>query len=258
MRTRLYCPGLILVVGLLIGSLLPVAALAGQSRPPSLDQRVAALETAVAALQTQVAALQAENAALKSELAAIQKSSVMDLANYLTVDTGKHRVIFSKVNLQLVNGTGHTDTINGRGNLIIGYDLVRTDDTYFCADGQYPDKSTCEGSGQMWAVSHKSGSHYLVIGDKNNYAQYGGLVVGTHNTSNGPYASVSGGRGNTASGDAASVSGGNSNTANGASASVSGGESSTASGGAASVSGGRQRSATGPHDWVVGGLTQDQ
>ena len=39
---------------------------------------------------------------------------------------------------------------------------------------------------------------------------------------------------------------------------VSGGSNNLASGTAATVGGGSQRRATGPHDWVAGGLTQDQ
>ena len=142
-----------------------------------------------------------------------------------------------------MNGTGQTDRVNGRGNLILGYDIARDDNTAFCSGGRFTGKEPCERSGQTWAVSHKTGSHYLVIGDRNNYAQYGGLVGGTYNTRIGPSASVSGGVFNTARGPATSVSGGRENKASGL---------------YGSVSGGSQRSATGPHDWVAGGLIQDQ
>ena len=161
--------------------LLPGVAMAAALPEINILDRFAVLEAKVVVLEAQVRALQ-------TQLLAQANSPIMALNPYLTVDPAQHRVRFTGVNLQLVNGTGYTDTVNGRGNLIIGYDLVRTDDTYFCADGQYPDKSTCEGSGQTWASSHKTGSHYLVIGDMNNYAQYGGLVVGAYNTSTGPIA----------------------------------------------------------------------
>jgi hypothetical protein len=273
---------------MVIGSMLVVAvvlltgvALAAAPPTPELLDRLAALEAKVAALEAQVNALE-------QQLTAQANSPVMALNPYLTVEPAQHRVRFTGVNFQLVNGTGQTDTVNGRGNLILGYDLARADEMYFCADGQFTDREPCERAGQTWATSHKTGSHYLVIGDRNNYAQYGGLVVGAYNTSNGraatvtggrenkasgPYASVSGGTGNAArglytsvnggefnaaNGSAASVSGGTYNIANGPHASVSGGEFNTANGSAASVSGGLQRSATGPQDWVAGGLTQDQ
>jgi hypothetical protein len=235
--------------------LLPSVVSAGAPpTPPPLEQQVATLENTVAALQAQVTDLQSALAAAHDVLA---------LSPYVTVDAGMNLVRFAGVNIQLVNGTGQTDTVNGRGNLIIGYDLPRTNGTYFCctsfcSDGQYPDQETCEATGQTWAVSHKTGSHYLVIADRNNYAQYGGLVVGTYNTSTGPAASVTGGRENTASGHYASVSGGEWNAASGFFASVSGGDRNTASGSCAHVSGGYQHSATGPQDWVAGGLTQDQ
>ena len=274
---------------LVIGGLLVAAVGLGvgvmrAAGPPELTnpERVAALEATVAGLQAQVKALE-------QQLLAQANSPVMALNPYLTVDPAQHRVRFTGVNLQLVNGTGRTDSVNGRANLILGYDLARDDGTYFCADGQYLDQRACEGAGQTWAMSHKTGSHYLVIGDMNNYAQYGGLVVGAYNTSTGPAASVSGGRFNTSTGPAASVSGGRDNQASGHYASVSGGvlntasgpyarvsgghantasgdygtsvsggHANTASGRGASVSGGYRRHATGPNGWVAGGLTQDQ
>ncbi len=238
----------VLICSVLVAAvvLLPGVGMAAAPPEPNLLDRLTALEGKVAALEAQVSALQ-------TQLLTQAKSPVMALNPYLTVDPTQHRVRFTGVNLQLVNGTGHTDTINGRGNLIIGYDLVRTDDSYFCADGQYPDKSTCEGSGQTWATSHKTGSHYLVIGDMNNYAQYGGLVVGAYNTSTGPSASVSGGVFNTAQRPAASVSGGRDNRAAGHYSSVSGGHGNAASGPYASVGGGDWNAASGPYTSVSGG-----
>ena len=127
-------PVLVAVIGLVTG-----VAMAA-TPPVDIAQRLAALEAKVTALET--------------ELAAIKSSQVMALNSYLTVDAAQHRVRFTGVNLQLVNGTGKTDTTNGRGNLILGYDLPRDDATYFCADGQYIGKEPCERNGQTWAVSH--------------------------------------------------------------------------------------------------------
>lgn len=116
--------------------------------------------------------------ALEAELAATKSSPVMALNPYLTVGVAKHQVRLAGVNLRLLNGTGRTDSANGRGNLILGYDLPRDDGTYFCVDGQFNDKAPCELYGQTWAVSPKTGSHYPVIGDRNNYSQYGGWSWG--------------------------------------------------------------------------------
>ena len=150
-----------------------------------------------------VADLVARVAALEAKLATVSTVKV----------NGQPTVRFTGVNVQIVNGTKQqTASSNGRGNLILGYDLDRNDATYFCSDGAYTTSGACSGAGGLWAVSHKSGSHYLVIGDFNNYSQYGGVVAGSFNTGNGAYASVSGGLQNTASGPGTSVSGGGTTT----------------------------------------------
>jgi hypothetical protein len=175
--------------------------------------------------------------------------------------------------LQIVNGGGRTDSINGLGNLIIGYDEVNSSDALqHCSDGQYGDQGSCEGAGEIWSHSHKSGSHYLVVGSQNNYSQYGGIVAGYrnsvtniystvtggyHNTADGSYSSISGGSNNKANGYNSSVSGGTQNTASGSYSSVSGGIGNTASGSSSSVSGGNTRSVDGFSDWRAGGLLED-
>ena len=151
-------------------------------------------------------------------------------------------VVFRGCNVHVQNGEGSTDSSNGVGNLIIGYNEEEDD--------------------------LRSGSHNVVIGPYHSYSSYGGLVAGLHNTVSGHHASVSGGIENTASGRAASVSGGAVNTASGwyasvsggheneASdiyASVSGGENNEASEDASSVSGGHQNEASGHHASVSGG-----
>lgn len=241
------------------------------------DARVAALEKAVATLletieaqqtameeqQETLAVLEADVRSLGGQVRDISSSSVMALAPYLTVTDikGPPRATLSGINLQLVNGTGNTDSANGLGNLLIGYDLVRTDGGKYCSDGNYDDVTArthetnvnCTGSGATWAVSHKTGSHYLVIGDYHNYSQYGGLVAGHQNNGLGRYAVVSGGAWNTASGLYSSVSGGSFNTASGIHSSVSGGSTNIASGRDASVSGGFKNKASGSASSVSGG-----
>ncbi len=85
-------------------------------------------------------------------------------------------------NLHIRNGMDETDTINGTGNLVVGYD----EDDYFEIAGEEP--------------PDKSGSHNVVIGYGHTYSSYGGLVVGFKNRIEGQYSSVSGGIFNTASG----------------------------------------------------------
>ena len=141
-------------------------------------------------------------------------------------------VTLTGYNLHIVNGLSSTGTLNGLGNLIIGYNALRV-------DPKSPDVRT--------------GSHNLILGDQNNYSSFGGLVAGFYNAISGQYASVSGGQGSTASGQYASVSGGYANTASNNYSSISGGTVNRASGQYASVSGGVYNTASGDNASVSGG-----
>ena len=142
-------------------------------------------------------------------------------------------VTLTGYNLHIVNGLGSTGTLNGRGNLIIGYNAL----------------GNTRDAGDV-----RRGSHNLILGDLNNYSSYGGLVAGFDNSISGFYASVSGGNRNTASGFIASVSGGSVNTASGQYASVSGGQDNTANNTFASVSGGVNNTAGSDYASVSGGV----
>ncbi len=245
------------------------------------DARISALEASVATLLADlttansiIATLQTDLGNHTSQISAINNSNVMDLDAYLTVSTkGVANATLSGINLQIVNGLGTTDTINGLGNLIVGYDEVNTWLDYRCSLGDYIDQTTCELNGHTWSNSHKTGSHYLVLGSRNSYSQYGGMVAGGSNYANGVYSTVTGGFVNTASGSfssvsgggnyntasgyASSVSGGTTNTASEKYSSVSGGSYNTASGWYSSVSGGFNRSSTEIYDWRAGSLFED-
>ena len=135
-------------------------------------------------------------------IAALQEK----LACLTTQGSGEVKdIVFGGCNVYIQNGMGSTDTKNGTGNLIIGYN-------------------------EEYSPGERDGSHNLVIGPDHTYSSYGGFVAGIQNTISGAYASILGGGGNTASGDLASVSGGSDNAASGGFASVSGGASNTASG----------------------------
>jgi hypothetical protein len=143
---------------------------------------------------------------------------------------GKPTVQFSGCNVQIVNGDGHTESTNGEGNLVVGYD---------------------ENVGKH----EQTGSHNLILGEEQTFTSFGGLLAGDENRVTGAFASVSGGELNTASGERSSVSGGETNTASGERSSVSGGETNTASGEASSVSGGVNNTASGIVSSVSGGLS---
>ena len=136
-------------------------------------------------------------------------------------------VFFNGCNVNVRSGSGSTNgTVNGKGNLIIGYN---------------------EGAGST------TGSHNLIIGNGHSFSSFGGIVAGVKNSIEGPFASVTGGYRNTASAYASSVSGGSHNYASAYYSSVSGGRNNTASGYAASVSGGYGNQATGNSASVSGG-----
>jgi hypothetical protein len=111
----------------------------------------------------------------------------------------KPTVQFSAVNVQILNGSGHEDTSNGEGNLVIGYD---------------------ESPGPQY------GSHNLLLGGPaltSTNTSYGGILAGTNNTITNPETSVLGGDSNTAQGGLSTVSGGQFNVAADYSSTIGGG-----------------------------------
>jgi hypothetical protein len=229
-----------------------------------------------------------------SELPGEQETAILEkVAPHIKYEEhgvgGKPTIQFSGVNVQVVNGEGKTEAVNGEGNLVIGYDENERDHA-------------------------QTGSHDLVLGEEQTFTSYGGIVAGYSNsltaalgsiiggwenhvneqggsivggegnrasglnssvagggyneasgrdsTVNGGwvndaeewYAAVGGGTGNKASGVFASVSGGYGNTASGERAAVSGGVLNKASGFAASVGGGVSNAASGDHATVSGGF----
>lgn len=105
-------------------------------------------------------------------------------------------MVFTNMNLHVVNGAGNTESANGKGNIIIGYN---------------------EGKGA------RSGSHNLVVGPRNSYSSYGAIVSGAGNSSSGKYASVISGTSNNAQGDYSTILGGEKNNASGAFSVIAGG-----------------------------------
>lgn len=142
---------------------------------------------------------------------------------------GKPTIQFSGVNVQVVNGEGKTASVNGEGNLVLGYDE--------------------NGGGH-----EQTGSHNLVAGEEQAFTSYGGLLGGFRNSITAPFASITGGEHNLAGGQSASVSGGNFDAATALGASVSGGLGNWASVYGDSISGGRENTAAGLEaNWIGGG-----
>lgn len=193
-------------------------------------------------------------------------SQILPFVNFVKEGIDKKPTIqFSRANVQIVNGLGKTQSINGTGNLIIGYD-----------EGAEP--------GPAGGGHEQTGSHNLILGPEQTYTKYASLLAGSLNSALAPfsvvfghentvsanfasvgggvlnkataeYASVSGGRENEASGKVSSVSGGLHNIASSRAASVSGGTLNKATTGEyASVSGGKENEAEGLGASVTGGL----
>lgn len=246
-------PGVaLLVLGALL--VLPVgpAKVAGAERPstPNLreqvDQMAAQLAVLTAALEAETAARVGADTALQAALAGLDPEvtglradvdAVQDtLAPFSTVavdpmdPTAGYDVYLTAANLHIENGQASTDTTNGLGNLIVGYN---------------------ELGGRK--AADRTGSHNLVVGPGHGYTSYGGLIAGYENYVSGEYSAVSGGWQNTASSLYSSVSGGWQNTASSFMSSVSGGYGNAASGGVSSVSGGAENTADGWYSSVSGG-----
>jgi len=222
-----------------------------------------ASDPAVQQLQAQVAALQQTVATLKTtvtnqgtQITNLQ-NSIIPLLTVVSVDPAHSLVQFRGVNVQIVNGTGSTSTIDPKatGNLIIGYNeddgnTRGTCTVSFSNSDSFED--TCTKDGGTFTRS-LSGSHNVVIGSGHGYSSFGGMVFGQDNLITGKFSVVSGGIANTASGAYSSVSGGSFNTASGLASSVTGGNSNTASGTGSSVGGGDSNSASGFGSKVSGG-----
>ncbi len=163
--------------------------------------------------------------------------------------TGK-RVVFTGVDVQIVNGSGTTSgptpINNGGGNLILGYNQTTTSAPLVCSNGQFSNETDCLNGGGVWGKSLHSGYHNLVVGDGHSYSSYAGLVAGNENAITRASASVSGGRGNVASGIYSSITAGSSNIASGEYSSVSGGSVNKSMGLLTWVGGGGHNTASSP------------
>jgi len=198
---------------------------------------------------------------LEAELASLGPGGSSALDDFVEIISdpyvpGGTTVRFTGVNVQIVDGRGQTESTeapNGLGNLIVGYNEAPTSN-FHCSNGWWQIQVDCENNYGVWAQSHKSGSHNLIVGAEHNYSMYGGFVAGFRNTVNSGQATVSGGTENVASGPGTSVSGGLANRAHGHFSSVSGGSNNQATGQRASISGGYVNQATGDMNSISGGF----
>jgi len=201
-----------------------------QAQIDAADQAIAQLQQVTTALQAQVTAqgaviaqLQGLNQALEAKVFCISPNST---------STELH---FVGCNVHIVNGQGSTQTQNGLGNLVVGYN---------------EDAAT-----QAKAPSVRTGSHNIVTGLGHSYTSSGGLVAGRLNKISGLYATVTGGSENSATAAHSSVTGGKENVASQPNSTVVGGQQNQANGVLSSVTAGFGNQATGAHSSVSGGMS---
>jgi hypothetical protein len=233
-------------------------------------------------LKLAVEAAQQENAALREQLEDLQAAlaTVIALEGTLSVESvnGVRTVRFTGVNLQVVNGTNSTESVNGTGNLIIGYDEANTATRIVCSlatdtnGGSLTNETECLAAGGTVVAPRKTGSHNLVMGSQNSYSSAGGIVAGRGNYVTALYASNLGGSENLASGrfsvnvagqgnhsveSGAAILGGANNLASGSNSTVTGGSSNAATIVGATVTGGLRNVASGPQSSVAGGIRNE-
>src|SRR5207302_2518581 len=126
---------------------------------------------------------------------------------------GKPTVQFAAVNVQILNGAGATASVNGEGNLVIGYD-------------------------EHSSTRPQTGSHDLVLGLDHSFTGFAQLLDGYQNTATSNY-SVVFGKLNTVAGpyQFETVTGGQNNTTKNSGASVTGGAFNTAESSFSSING---------------------
>ena len=244
--------------------------------------RAADVNVNFANLKTAVETAQRENAELRGQIRDLQAALAASIAlkDTLSVETvnGVRTVRLTGVNLQIVNGTNSTESINGAGNLIVGYDEANTNTRIVCSlatdanAGSLNTEAKCLGAGGTVAIRQKTGSHNLVMGSQNSYSSAGGIVAGRGNFITELYASNLGGTENLAAGrfsvniagqgnhstdTGAAILGGANNTASGSNSSVSGGSANKANIVGATVSGGFRNTASGPQSNVTGGILNE-
>lgn len=188
-------------------------------------------------VDTLIAGLQAQITALATRVTALENNPALALGSYVSVTSATvngapgPNLVVTGANLHILNGTGTTgETINGLGNLIVGYNELR-------------------GS-----ADDRTGSHNIVVGTEHNYSAFGGIVTGAHNGIAGWYSIALGGVGNVSSSHGTAVIGGQGNSALNMYDSVFGGSANTASGSYAVAIGGISLTASGPSSLTAGGF----
>lgn len=113
---------------ILLATLVPTSY--SQSTTQSTGGPIGRLEEAVIDLERRLAAAEETIVQLQAELNTVQNNTVLALDDKLSL-VGT-TALFRGVNVQVVNGLDQTDSINGLGNLIVGYDEQPPPDMRTC------------------------------------------------------------------------------------------------------------------------------
>ena len=81
-----------------------------------------------------------------NDISVILANSVLALDGLLSL-SGGDTAQFDGVNVRITNGLGDTRTINGLGNLVVGYDEPNLFGSETCSFGEYLDQPDCASGG---------------------------------------------------------------------------------------------------------------
>jgi hypothetical protein len=114
--------------------------------------RIAAIESLQAQInEFDASALDGALEAIEALQSQIEGNTVLELNGYLSLDNST--ALFTGVDVQIVNGEGTTDTTNGLGNLIVGYNSMLA--------------GVIDGT--------RDGSHNIILGDGHEYPEHSEL-----------------------------------------------------------------------------------
>jgi hypothetical protein len=190
----------------------------------ALCSRVDTLETNVTDTAGEVAAI---NPAIDRIAARIEATeAVLSPVSY-DARTGDWRL--TGVNLHVRNAGGSTDGIDGRGNIVIGWNESAADDA-------------------------RTGSHNLIVGAGHDWESHSGILSGTDHLLIGPGGAALGGEGNTVTAEGAVALGGQDNVAAGLLAVTIGGTDNVVEGELGLAVGGSGNDVDGTLSVALGGL----
>lgn len=135
----------------------PFVVLAQSSNAGGIPKQIQLLTEQVQLMSAELSSLRDLLDDTQAELAALKGNTVLGLDGFvsLTADpTGLPTVLLSGANLQVVNGAGMTESGNGVGNVLLGYNASSSPSL------------------------NRQGSHNLVLGDDSAYPSAGELRAG--------------------------------------------------------------------------------